>query len=92
MWSNSSGAAGCALQCQAELVEQRAPAVLTTARVIIAVEERPPLLSEAQSRAGVFALKLYRGEGHRCPEVIEVHVISVDDAFVRHDVVAVGSE
>jgi hypothetical protein len=68
-----------------ELAQQPAGTLLARAGIVMAVEEHA-LLGELQPRALAFRHQLDRRQRHRDARVVEMHVVGIDDALVRHDV------
>src|SRR6185312_9555922 len=70
----------------AQPLQQDARAVLAAAAVVVIVEEHA-LLGHGQARACALQLQRDRGQRDRDVPVVEVHVVAIDDALVRYDVV-----
>src|SRR5436190_9918152 len=91
LFVNPSGRGRLGLQRGRELVQKPTRALLAARRVVVAVE-KDALLGEDQASALACRLELDRGQRDRNPVVAEVHVVGVDDAFVRHDVLVPAFE
>src|SRR5258708_2004646 len=74
-----------------KLAEQPTSAVLARAGVVVAIEKRA-LLGEFELRTLAVSAKLDCRQRHRDALVVKVHVIAVDDALVRHDILIERAE
>src|SRR5688572_8965438 len=74
------------LQLPAKLLQQDARAALAAAGIVVAVEEHR-LLGEGEARAGAGGRQHDGRQRGRDMRVVQAHVVAIDDAPVRHDVV-----
>src|SRR3546814_20626747 len=67
-------------------------AALLAALGAVEIVEEDALLGEGQPRLRAFGFQLNGGQRHRDARGIEIHLVGIDDALVRNDVVVVRVE
>src|SRR5207244_12966511 len=88
-WKLRSGPCALSREIGVEETQQASGAVLAKVAAVEAVEERA-LLGERQRRSVAIGRELDGSHRHRRALVVQVHLVRVDDALVRDDVLVDG--